>query len=388
MTQRDIGWAVAGAALLLVGIGCHNADGPAERFGASMTAAPDLPLITDGVSRAITWENRKGEPGAGGKEKEGRKGSPCIPNIPPGTTQTLMDIDGCGVIRHMWFTIPKRTPNMLRNLILRMYWDNEETPSVEVPFGDFFGTAHGRMASDDKGNPIHFASAWVTTPLGRAFNCFFPMPFATHAKITVENDSGEKTDSFFFQIDYDLLPKLPANTGRFHAQFRRQNPTVLKQDYVIVDNVRGPGMYVGTVIGVRALGPHWWGEGELKMYMDGDVEYPTICGTGTEDYFCIGWGMLPSQTLYHGCTFLQKNDFFKEACVSMYRWHVLDPVRFRTNLKVTIQQIGWNNGLFERSDDWCSTAFWYQAEPHNPFPPLPDRAARIASLIEPEKKPA
>jgi hypothetical protein len=212
------------------------------------------------------------------------------------------------------------------------------------------------------------------------------MPFGSHAKITVENDSGEDSGMFFFQIDYELRPSLPANTGRFHAQFRRQNPTVLKEDYVIVDNVRGPGVYVGTVIGVRALGPHWWGEGEVKMYMDGDTDYPTICGTGAEDYFCAAWGMNLYQTPYHGCTVNVKNDFYKEVLTSMYRWHVLDPIRFRKSLKVTIQQIGYapDVNLFERSDDWCSTAFWYQAEPHNPFPALPDREARIVGMIEPE----
>jgi hypothetical protein len=190
---------------------------------------------------------------------------------------------------------------------------------------------------------------------------------------------------FFFQIDYERVPCLPVNTGRFHAQFRRQNPTVEKQDYVVVDNVSGPGLYVGTVIGVRALGPDWWGEGELKVYMDGDTTHPTICGTGTEDYFCAAWGMGLYQTPYHGCTLLLTNDFFKHPLVSMYRWHVLDPIRYEKSLKVAIQQIGYagGKGLFERSDDWSSVGFWYQIEPHNAFPALPDRAARTAGLIEP-----
>lgn len=347
------------------------------------TPATNVPLLTDGVGRAITWENQTGAPGVGGQAREGRKGAPCIPDIKPGQTQTLMDVDGPGVIRHIWITIPKRTPLMLRGLVLRAYWDGETEPSIEVPLGDFFGTAQGRVACNEKGEAVHFVSAWTTETLGRGFNCYFPMPFGSHAKITVANDTDQGTGSFFFQIDYELVSQLPANAGRLHAQFRRQNPTVEKQDYVIVDNVRGPGLYVGTVIGVRPLGPHWWGEGEVKMYMDGDTDYPTICGTGTEDYFCAAWGMGLYQTPYHGCTLHLINDTFKEPLVSMYRWHVLDPVRFRKSLKVTIQQIGWHNGLFERSDDWSSTAFWYQAEPHNAFPPLPDCAARIADLVEP-----
>ncbi len=375
---------VAGAAWAAWLAGC--AVDTTATAGPPTLAGAEYPVISDGVGRAITWENKTGAPGAGGKERDGRKGSPAIKRIRPGETVTLMDVDGPGIIRHIWITIPNRSPNQLRNLILRMYWDREASPSVEVPLGDFFGTAHGRVACDEKGQPVNFASAWTTEPNGRAFNCFFPMPFDSHAKITVENDTGEDSKAFFFQIDYELMPRLPAHAGRFHAQFRRQNPTIEKQDYVILDNVRGPGMYVGTVIGVRALGPHWWGEGELKMYMDGDTTYPTICGTGSEDYFNAGWGMLLYQTPYHGCTLLLKNDFFKEACVSMYRWHVLDPVRFRKSLKVTIQQIGYNKGLYERSDDWCSTAYWYQFEPHNPFPPLPDREARVAGLIEPVKE--
>jgi len=337
---------------------------------------PDLPLLADGVGRAITWENRTGEPGAGGREAEGRKGSPCIRDVPPGAVQTLMDVKGPGVIRHIWITIPDRGPEMLRNIILRMYWDHEPQPSVEVPLGDFFGVAHGRA--------VPLVSAWTTLTLGRGFNCFFPMPFETHARITFENDTGRPIQMFFFQIDYELLPSLPPNTGRFHAQFRRQNPTVLKEDYVIVDNVRGPGMYVGTVIGVRSLEAGWWGEGEVKMYMDGDTTHPTICGTGTEDYFCAAWGMDLYQTPYHGCTQNGPDDFCENELVSLYRWHVPDPIRFRRSLKVTVQQIGWGHGkMFERSDDWCSTAFWYQLEPHHPFPALPDRAARLANIFQP-----
>ncbi len=366
----------AGPAIVLAAAlsGCSSAGGSGSPVTTLMV--PDLPLLADGVGRAITWENRTGEPGAGGREGEGRKGSPCIRDVPPGAVQTLMDVKGPGVIRHIWITIPDRGPEMLRNIILRMYWDHEPQPSVEVPLGDFFGVAHGRA--------VPLVSAWTTLTLGRGFNCFFPMPFETRARITFENDTGRPIQMFFFQIDYELVPSLPPNTGRFHAQFRRQNPTVLKEDYVIVDHVRGPGMYVGTVIGVRSLEPGWWGEGEIKMYMDGDTTHPTICGTGTEDYFCAAWGMDLYQTPYHGCTQNGSDEFCQNELVSLYRWHVLDPIRFRKSLKVTMQQIGWGYGrMFERSDDWCSTAFWYQLEPHHPFPVLPDRAARLANIFNP-----
>jgi hypothetical protein len=366
---------------LLAGCG---ATGPA--VDGAFARGQDLPLIPAGaVSRAVTAENPKGEPGQGGKASNdplgvGRKGRPCLNNIKNGQTATLMDIEGCGVIRHIWFTVSDRDPAAMRNMIVRMYWDNSPTPSVEVPMGDFFGTAHGRTAD--------LASAYVSTPKGHGFNCWFPMPFATHAKVTVQNDlpDGRKIGALFYQIDYELRDGLPANAGRFHAQFRRQNPTVLKQDYVVLDAVEGPGMYVGTVIGVRALGPDWWGEGEMKFYLDGDKDFPTICGTGSEDYFLAAYGMYEFQAPYHGCTLNLTNDFFKDPLVSMYRWHGPDPIYFNKTLKATIQQIGWHKeGLFERSDDWCSTAFWYQLAPLTKRPPLPDRQIRTAGILEPPK---
>jgi hypothetical protein len=358
---------------------CSGGCGPGA--GRMMTLDCELPVIPDGVvSRAITWENRTGAVGAGGKTRAGRKGSPCIPKVENGETVTLMDIDGCGVIRHIWITIPDRSPEALRNMILRMYWDGCEVPSVETPLGDFFGMAHGRTAE--------MTTAYTTMTLARGFNCYFPMPFATHARITVTNDlpEGREMRAFFFQIDYELRERLPANTGRFHAQFRRQNPTAQLRDYVLLDNVAGPGMFIGCVIGVRALAPEWWGEGEMKFYLDGDTDYPTICGTGTEDYFCAAWGMGLYQTPWHGCTLNLTNEHFKHPLVSMYRFHAKDPVYFRESLKATIQQIGWKSpeGLFERSDDWCSLAYWYQLEPNTHMPALPDRDARTTGILEPK----
>jgi len=364
--------------------GCAAADSPA--VDGTFTHGQDLPLIPAGVvSRAITAENLKGEPGQGGQAANdplgvGRKGSPCFHGIENGKTATLMDIDGCGVIRHIWITVSERDPQAMRNMIVRMYWDNSPTPSVEAPMGDFFGTAHGRT--------VDMASAYVSTPKGHGFNFWFPMPFNTHAKVTVQNDipDGRKIGQLFFQIDYELRDRLPANIGLFHAQFRRQNPTVEKQDYVVLDGPEGPGMYVGTVIGVRALGPNWWGEGERKFYLDGATDFPTICGTGSEDYFMAAYGMYEFQAPYHGCTLNLTNDFFKHPLVSMYRWHGPDPIYFTKTIKATIQQIGWRKeGLFERSDDWCSTAFWYQAKPISKMPPFPDREARTAGILEPPK---
>lgn len=375
-------------ALAVLGIGClmTACAAPGGRGEPTCLASlcSDLPVIPEGVvGRAITWENRTGEPGAGGKAPgannvSGRKGAPCIPKVANGETVTLMDIEGCGVIRHIWITIPDRSPQALRNMILRMYWDGHSVPSVEVPLGDFFGVAHGRT--------VEMANAYTSMTLGRGFNCFFPMPFATRAKITVENDmpDGKDMRAFFFQIDYESRYELPPKTGRFHAQFRRENPTVEKRDFVVLDNVEGPGMFLGCVIGIRPLGPHWWGEGEMKFYMDGDQDWPTICGTGTEDYFCAAWGMGKYINDHHGCPlYTEPDDFFPHRLISMYRFHQKDPVYFRRSFKATIQQIGWNKGLFERSDDWCSTAYWYQLHPVRQMPPLPDCEARTANLIPP-----
>jgi hypothetical protein len=292
-----------------------------------------------------------------------------------------MDIQGRGVIRHIWMTVSERDPAAMRSMIIRMYWDNSPVPSVEVPMGDFFGTAHGRT--------VDMASAYVSTPQGKGYNCWFPMPFDRHAKITVENDlpDGRKIKQLFFQIDYELRDRLPANTGRFHAQFRRQNPTALKQDYVVLDGVEGPGMYIGTVIGVRALSGNWWGEGEMKFYLDGDADWPTICGTGTEDYFGGAWGFIEQPkgpyclftTPFLGMPQVIKPDgaLQSQQRFGLYRWHVLDPIRFQSDLRVTVQALGWRwdpDGkprYLPLQDDIASTAFWYQAEPHAPFPALP-----------------
>lgn len=343
-----------------------------------------LPVVPENVvSRGITWENRTGEPGAGGMAGDGRKGSAYIPEIANGETVTLMDVEGCGVIRHIWITVPDRSPPALRNMILRMYWEDSPVPSVEAPLGDFFGVAHGRTAD--------MANVYTTMTLGRGFNCYFPMPFATRARITVENDMPDDRVMrlFFFQIDYELRDALPKGTARFHAQFRRENPTVEKRDFVILDDVEGPGYFVGCVIGIRPLGPDWWGEGEMKFYMDGDTDYPTICGTGTEDYFGAAWGMGRYVTDYHGCPLFLTGDEAKEpfahGLISMYRFHKPDPVYFRTSFRATMQQMGWHpdRGLFERSDDWSSVAYWYQLRPVKSMPPLPDRAARTAGLVAP-----
>jgi hypothetical protein len=346
-----------------------------------------LPIMSNGKTRSISAENPTGAKGGGGKEAShlgpSRKGRPCL-NLKAGETAVLAEIDGPGVLQHIWITVTNKTDAgyfVLRDLVFRIYWDGEETPSVETPLGDFFCCGFATHCLINS-LPI------VVNPT-RGFNCYFPMPFRKKAKVTIENQHPGDISGFYYQLDYCLYDSLPNEAAYFHAQWRRQHITNIAQDYVILDSVKGKGQYVGTYMALSALERYWWGEGEIKFYMDGDVDYPTICGTGTEDYFGGAWGFITKQgnraveniysTSFLGYPFYSNfedcyNDQFMGDCPpmrGMYRWHILDPIRFESDLKVTIQQIGvCNRGLFERQDDVASVAYWYQTEPHNPFTQL------------------
>ncbi len=340
--------------------------------------AAGIPRIPDGVvSRSASAENPTGQPGQGGRAGGGRKGAPCIPRIEPGQSVDLLDTPGPGVVRHIWMTLPDRSPEIMRNLILRAWWDGAPHPSVEAPLGDFFGLAHGRC--------VPLTTALTTMTLGRGLNAYYPMPFGTHARISIENDTPSRrpVEFFFYQIDYELHDSLPPDAGRLHARFRRENPTMLGRDFVVLDGAEGPGMFLGCVLGVRALGPEWWGEGEFKFFIDDDEAHATICGTGTEDYFGGAWGMAPYQTPWHGCPFCIVDGQFPDPLVSLYRFHGPDPVYFARRLRVTVQQIGYRDpgGLFERSDDWSALALWYQRRPSARPGSLPDRSARSAGIL-------
>jgi len=352
-----------------------------------------IALITKEKSRSITAENKDGAIGQGGKVEsqlgKGRKGSPCI-DIKLGETKTIANIQGQGIIKHIWITVNKKSSKyfyVYRNLILRMYWDGEEKPSVEVPLGDFFCNGFGERYNV---NSIPIAVA----PKG-GMNCYFPMPFMKGAKITIENQHPEDVFGFFYQIDYIICEQMQPEIGYFHAQFRREAITKLKNDFIIVDGIKGKGHYVGTFLELCALERYWWGEGEVKFYIDDDEEYPTICGTGLEDYFGGAWGFrtkTPDNKMeydtfsypYIGYPFTSANDStfgaWPESMAPMhtfYRWHLPDPINFSKGLKVSVQQIGISNtGLFERQDDYASVAYWYQTEPHNEFPKLLDTDSR------------
>ena len=364
-----------------------------QPFSNSLTG---LPLLKGGRSRSINAENPRGEKGAAGTAAShlgpSRKGSPALRDVKAGSPVTLAEIAGPGVIQHIWVTVDKKTSPadcfVLRDLVLRMYWDGEETPSVEAPLGDFFCSG---FATDCTLNSIPM----VVVP-ARGLNCYFPMPFGRSAKITLENQHVGDIPSFFYQVDYTLYDELPPETGYFHAQWRRERLTEKGKDYVILDGVKGKGQYVGTYLALTTLERYWWGEGEIKFYLDGDNEYPTICGTGTEDYFGGSWsfahqveGKTVEQTYctpymgYHhyahhdGDTHnLYHNDDMPPQR-GFYRWHIPDPICFEEDLRVTIQQIGVGyRGLFERQDDVASVAYWYQTLPHSPFPALPAREDR------------
>lgn len=356
----------------------------------------ELPLLRTGKSRSINWENRTGEKGKGGMNCSelgpSRKGSPCIPLIGAGEYVILADINGPGIIQHIWITVTDQTSDrnryILRDLVLRMYWDEEESPSVESPIGDFFCCGFGESYQVNS-MPI------VVNPT-RGFNCYFPMPFAKKARITLENQCDENIPAFFYQIDYCLEEPQVENMGYFHALWRRQRITEKAKDYVILDRVKGKGQYVGTYLALTTLERYWYGEGEVKIYLDGDIEYPTICGTGMEDYFGGAWsyasqveGRTVENTFstpflgypyYSNRDMVIHNNYHMDDMMpqrSFYRWHIMDPILFDEDIRVTIQQIGvYHGGLFERQDDVASVAYWYQNEPHKKFEKLMERKER------------
>jgi len=283
----------------------------------------------DVQSRWISFENPGGEKGQGGKENKGAKGAAFSP-IPAGKEVTLMDVEGAGVIHRMWFTVSKREPKMLRSIVLRMYWDNAESPAVEVPFGDFFGAILGEMTT--------FESALFSSPEGRSFNRLVPMPFRTHARITFANESDEDLKALFYDINYSLTGNSAEDSLYFHASWRRERWTKLEEDFAILPRVSGRGRFLGAHIGVIGhpdnLG--WWGEGEVKVYLDGDDQLPTLVGTGTEDYVGTAYGQGVFSSQYQGSLMIDTaNQYF-----SFYRHHMPDPIYFQKDIRVTIQQMG------------------------------------------------
>jgi hypothetical protein len=362
-----------------------------KKFNGLDVGLGNLYRTSDAKTRSISPENFNGEKGKGGMATTGTganasrdlgqtwKVSPSVV-IKKHTTFTIAEINESGAIQHIWMT---PTGNW-RYSILRFYWDDETTPSVEVPVGDFFCMGWGKYS------PL--SSLAVAVNPGSAFNCYWPMPFRKKCRITMENiDDNDMV--LYYQVDYTLTD-IPDDAGYFHAQFRRTNPLPYKKDYVLVDSIVGKGQYVGTYLAYGSHKNGWWGEGEIKFFMDGDTKFPTINGTGTEDYFCGSYNFdsrrkdangkekneteyAEFNTPYSGLAQVIGGDGHYNVAqrFGLYRWHIVDPIRFEKNLKVTVQALGWRHDgrYMPLQDDIASTVFWYQQGPHTPFPKLPSR---------------
>jgi hypothetical protein len=378
----------------------------AVQFNGLNLSMGNLARLSHARTRSISAENVRGEKGMAAMASEGTganaarylgqgwKVSPSV-IIQPGDTFNVAEIAGPGAIQQIWMGM---YPWSARSAIVRFYWDDETTPSVETPVGDFFGMGWGERCRLN-------SLAICVNPAG-GLNCYWEMPFRRSARMTMQN-IDEVPMVLYYQVNYTLTD-VPDDMGYFHAQFRRSNPLPYKQAHTILDGVKGQGHYAGTYMAWGVHNNGWWGEGEIKFYMDGDKDFPTICGTGTEDYFGGAWDFEEPgaeygvfSTPYSGLheVITPKKMFRTQQRFGMYRWHIVDPVRFEQDLKVTMQALGWRPDktsfpaermtriMLDRlqadwrpgkyylplQDDIASTAFWYQAEPHGPFPKLPER---------------
>ncbi|HUX56389.1 MAG TPA: glycoside hydrolase family 172 protein [Bacteroidales bacterium] len=356
----------------------------------------NLYRLSDAKTRSISPENFSGEKGKAGMADPADKDKPNTANaynaardlgqgwkvnpyvrIKSGETFTMAEIEGPGAIQHIWMT---PTGNW-RFSILRIYWDDEAEPSIECPVGDFFGMGWGSYAA--------LSSLAVTVNPGSAFNCYWVMPFRKKCRITMENINDTDQMTLFYQVDYTLT-EVPSDAAYFHAQFRRSNPNV-GSVYTISEGIKGKGQYVGVYMAWGVHNNGWWGEGEIKFFIDGDMQYPTICGTGTEDYFCGSYDFDTRKkneagveevnytefcTPYAGMHQVIRGDGHYNVMqrFGLYRWHIMDPIRFNKDLKITIQDLGWHKSgrYLAQKSDISSVCFWYQTEPHARFPKLPE----------------
>jgi hypothetical protein len=344
----------------------------------------DVWQFDEGVSRSVSPENSTGAKGAGGMATDGTGAGPASdlgrgwkvsPSIilADGATVTLADLEGSGVIEHIWLTTDHSD---LRRLVLSMHWDDQPGPSVEVPLGDFFCTGW-------PGEVALLSSEMIVVAPACGLNSYWPMPFRRRARITLRNLTGHDVP-VYYQVSY-VLRDLPGEVGYLHATWRRSNPLGLPAVHTVADGISGRGRYVGTYLAIEPRAPGWWGEGELKFYLDGDQEFPTICGTGTEDYFGGAWNFdIRGQYVRYATPHLGMHQVSPPDEVyqpgqrfGMYRWHTRDPIRFDTDLRVTIQALGWGpDGRYLPlvDADIATTALWYQSEPRAPGNPLPTDA--------------
>ena len=351
----------------------------------------NLSRLSTAKTRSISAENPTGEKGRGGMAEPDPKGaarelgvgwkcSPCKRDIQPGETYVLADITGPGAIQSMWFG-----GKVNRDSILRIYWDDQKQPSVETPMCDFFAAPWVKFDEGGSRGPLILVNSIpVCVNPSRGMNCFWEMPFRRNCRITIQNGHPTETSTFFYQINH-TLSDVPDDCAYFHVQFRRTNPVPYKVPYTVVDGIKGRGQYVGTSMGWGINNNGWWGEGEIKFYLDGDTDFPTICGTGTEDYFggSYNWDSdgryVEYSTPFMGMHQVLRPDgaYNSQHRHAMYRWHIMDPIRFEEDLRVTIQALGWRSGgrYYPGQHDICSVAYWYQTLPTAPFPELPGRDA-------------
>lgn len=382
--------------------------------GLSAQQLYELPRDTD--SRWISFENPTGEKGKGGMENKGAKGN-ASQWIKAHTSKVIADFQGAGIINRIWMTVIDRSPRCLRSITLQIYWDGASKPAVSVPLGDFFGVGLGRRAP--------FQSALFSDPEGRSFNCYVPMPFKKHAKVVFVNES-DVDELFFYDINLTKLKTPPQNISYFHAYWSNNDGAKLGEDFEVLPRVNGRGRFLGTNVGVipdKVYGDLWWGEGEVKTYLDNDREFPTLVGTGTEDYIGSAWNMGTFSNLYQGVTVVDKPG----RQYTFYRYHVPDPIYFQQNCRVTIQQMGGagrdlirnvikaggqakpvsvmtKNGLiklfetkdypdlfddkfpadewtnFYRVDNYSATAYFYLDKPESNLPALAPLAQRLKGL--------
>ena len=366
-------------------------------------------------ARWSSGENRNGLKGAGGKENNGAKGH-AWDAIPAGGSYSLLDIRDQGIINRIWITINDRSPEMLRSLKIEMFWNGESKPAVSVPFGDFFGMGLGKSTP--------FQNALFSSGEGRSFSSFIQMPFKTQAKILITNESTKPVDMLFFDVDYSLVKTWDNSYLYFHAYWSRDTATTLARDFELLPTIKGKGRFLGISAGVNGNPVYkqsWFGEGEVKVYTDGDKEYPTLNGTGTEDYIGTAWGQGQFINTYNGCTIANE----KLLQWAFYRFHIPDPVFFKSDCRVTLQQMGGDNGgmvasyqregiplipvtlsndslhllykkdtlakmdsglsknswaNFYRSDDVSSTVYFYLDKPSNDLPPLASVQHRTVNL--------
>ena len=334
-----------------------------------------LPILGNVRTRSVSPENPTGEKGKGGMAVPGPefpfseaasdlgRGWKVNPfhKVRSGETLTIMDVQGSGIIQHIWMVAD---PDKGRSHVLRFYWDGEDSPSVETPVSDFFAVGHNQFA------PVN-SLAVVVNPKS-AFNCYWPMPYRKGAKITFTNEDEDELNLLTFQITY-AETEVDSDVGYFHAQWRRQVIERQNPDYAIIDNINGRGKYIGTFLAWTQLSDGWFGEGEIKFFIDGDEKFPTICGTGTEDYLCGSFGFPELYSTAYVGNVLKCKDQNGPPKWSLYRWHIMDPIHFDQDLKVTIQALGWwPNGKYQPlNDDIASVAYWYQTDPHTTFPSFP-----------------